>query len=32
MWAAITLLVNNMIGLGLGPTMVGVLSDLLRPA
>jgi MFS family permease len=31
MWAAITLLVINMIGLGLGPTMIGVLSDLLRP-
>ena len=27
-WAAITLLVINLIGLGLGPTMVGVLSDL----
>ncbi|MXO86956.1 MFS transporter [Altererythrobacter aurantiacus] len=27
-WAAITLLVINLIGLGLGPTMVGVLSDI----
>ena len=26
-WAAITLLVINLIGLGIGPTMVGVLSD-----
>jgi len=26
-WAAITLLVINLIGLGLGPTLVGVLSD-----
>jgi MFS family permease len=31
MWAAITLLVINMIGLGLGPTLIGVLSDLLKP-
>ena len=31
-WAAITLLVNNMIGLGLGPTLVGALSDALKPA
>lgn len=31
MWAAITLLVINMIGLGLGPTMIGVLSDLYLP-
>lgn len=30
-WAAITLLVNNMIGLGLGPFLVGALSDALRP-
>jgi MFS family permease len=30
-WAAITLLVINLIGLGLGPTMVGVFSDLLEP-
>ncbi|MXP14952.1 MFS transporter [Altererythrobacter confluentis] len=30
-WAAITLLAINLIGLGLGPTMVGVLSDLLVP-
>jgi hypothetical protein len=26
-WAAITLLVINLIGLGLGPTMIGILSD-----
>ena len=26
-WAAITLLVINLIGLGLGPTLVGILSD-----
>jgi MFS family permease len=32
MWAAIALLVNNLIGLGLGPTLVGALSDALRPA
>ena len=31
MWAAVTLLVINLIGLGLGPTLVGVLSDLLKP-
>lgn len=31
LWAAITLLVINLIGLGLGPTMIGVISDLLRP-
>jgi MFS family permease len=31
MWAAITLLVINMIGLGLGPTLIGVISDLLVP-
>jgi MFS family permease len=30
-WAAITLLVNNMIGLGLGPFLVGMLSDALKP-
>lgn len=30
-WAAITLLIINLIGLGLGPTMVGVLSDLFAP-
>ena len=27
-WAAVTLLIINLIGLGLGPTMVGVLSDI----
>jgi MFS family permease len=32
MWAAVTLLVINLIGLGLGPTLIGLLSDLLRPA
>ncbi len=31
LWAAITLLVINLVGLGLGPTMIGVISDLLRP-
>ncbi|MES2058406.1 MAG: MFS transporter [Pseudomonadota bacterium] len=31
MWAAITLLVINLVGLGLGPTMIGVLSDALTP-
>lgn len=30
-WAAITLLVINLIGLGLGPSVTGVLSDLYRP-
>jgi len=32
LWAAILLLVLNLIGLGLGPTMIGVLSDAFRPA
>ena len=32
MWAAITLLVINLIGLGIGPTVIGVLSDLYRPS
>lgn len=32
LWAAVTLLVINLIGLGLGPTMIGVISDLLRPS
>jgi MFS family permease len=31
-WAAITLLINNMIGLGLGPMTVGAISDALKPA
>ena len=31
LWAAITLLVINLVGLGIGPTMVGVVSDLLMP-
>lgn len=30
-WAAISLLIINLIGLGLGPTMTGVLSDLFQP-
>ena len=30
-WAAITLLVINLIGLGLGPTAIGMLSDAYRP-
>ena len=32
LWAAIALLVNNMIGLGLGPPLVGWISDQLKPA
>lgn len=32
LWAAITLLVINLIGLGLGPTLIGIISDLLRPS
>lgn len=32
LWAAITLLSINLIGLGLGPTLIGLLSDLYRPA
>ena len=31
MWAAITLLVINLVGLGLGPTSIGILSDLFVP-
>ena len=31
MWAAVTLLVINLVGLGIGPTAIGVLSDLYRP-
>jgi MFS family permease len=31
LWAAITLLVINLVGLGLGPTLIGIVSDLLRP-
>ncbi|WP_128893184.1 MFS transporter [Erythrobacter sp. HKB08] len=31
-WAAVTLLIINLIGLGIGPTMVGVFSDMLEPA
>lgn len=31
MWAAITLLVINLIGLGLGPAVTGALSDFYRP-
>jgi MFS family permease len=31
LWAAITLLVINLVGLGLGPLLVGKLSDLLAP-
>ena len=30
-WAAVTLLVINLIGLGIGPTLVGVISDLFEP-
>lgn len=32
LWAAITLLVINLIGLGLGPTLIGVISDALTPS
>jgi MFS family permease len=31
MWAAITLLVINLIGLGLGPTAIGAISDAYKP-
>jgi MFS family permease len=31
MWAAITLLIINLIGLGLGPTAIGAISDAYRP-
>ncbi len=31
LWASIILFVNNLIGLGLGPTAIGTLSDWLRP-
>jgi nitrate/nitrite transporter NarK len=31
MWAAVTLLVINLVGLGIGPTAIGMLSDLYRP-
>ncbi len=32
LWAAVTLLVINLIGLGLGPTLIGVISDTLKPS
>ena len=32
LWAAITLLVINLVGLGLGPTLIGAISDMLKPA
>ena len=32
LWAAVTLLVINLIGLGLGPTLIGVISDVLKPS
>jgi MFS family permease len=32
LWAAVTLLVINMIGLGLGPLGIGIISDMLRPS
>ncbi|MCW4461278.1 MFS transporter [Sphingomonas sp. BT-65] len=32
LWAAVTLLVINLIGLGLGPTLIGVISDALKPS
>ena len=31
MWAAVTLLVINLVGLGIGPTAIGMLSDFYRP-
>lgn len=31
LWASIILFINNLIGLGLGPTAIGALSDLLHP-
>lgn len=31
LWAAITLFINNLIGLGIGPLAIGSLSDWLRP-
>ena len=31
MWAAIALFVNNLIGLGIGPPLVGWISDVLKP-
>ena len=31
LWAAITLLVINLVGLGLGPTLIGLISDALKP-
>jgi len=31
MWAAVTLLVINLVGLGLGPALIGLASDLLKP-
>ena len=32
MWAAVTLLVINLIGLGLGPLLIGLISDALKPS
>ncbi|MDQ2893958.1 MAG: MFS transporter [Pseudomonadota bacterium] len=32
MWAAVTLLVINLIGLGLGPLAIGLISDALKPS
>ncbi|MCP3730681.1 hypothetical protein M9978_09600 [Sphingomonas sp. MG17] len=32
LWAAVTLLVLNLVGLGLGPTLIGVISDALKPS
>ena len=32
MWAAVTLLVINLIGLGVGPLLIGVISDALKPS
>jgi MFS family permease len=32
MWAAVTLLVINLVGLGIGPLAIGLISDALRPS
>jgi predicted MFS family arabinose efflux permease len=32
LWAAVTLLVINLVGLGIGPTVIGLISDALRPS
>ncbi|RDE06769.1 spinster family MFS transporter [Sphingomonas aracearum] len=32
LWAAVTLFVINLVGLGAGPTLIGVISDALKPS